>query len=139
VKRFVLDASIALAWFLDRPTPQYANRVRLLLLHGHRAVVPSLWQLEMANGFVVAERRGMFSSVETSEALQQLDVVIAHSVDASLESVSMRSALQSARQFRLTAYGAVYLETALRENLPIATLDKQLHSAASKAGIEVIS
>jgi predicted nucleic acid-binding protein len=93
----------------------------------------------MANGFVVAERRGMFPTTETSEALQQLDVVVTQAIEASLESVSLRSALQSARQFRLTAYGAVYLETALRENLPIATLDKQLLSAASRAGVEVVS
>src|SRR5208282_6712261 len=83
VKRFVLDASIALAWFLDRPTAQYADHVRQLLLRGDRAVVPALWQLEMANGFIVAERRGALTPSDTTEALENLDVVIVQAVEDS--------------------------------------------------------
>jgi predicted nucleic acid-binding protein len=139
VKRFVLDASVALAWFLDRPTAPYANHVRELLLHGDRAVVPALWQFEIANGFIVAERRGVLSVVDTSEALQKLDVVVAQAIENSQDSVSMRRALNAARRFGLTAYDAVYLETALGQDLPLATLDRQLKAAASKAGVEVLS
>ena len=57
MNRFVLDASVALAWFVNNPVPPYALRVRQLLLDGARALVPALWQLEMANGLAVAERR----------------------------------------------------------------------------------
>jgi predicted nucleic acid-binding protein len=139
VKRFVLDASVALAWFLDRPTAQYADHVRQLLLRGNRAVVPALWQLEIANGFVVAERRGLLMPSDTTEALQKLDVVVAQAIESSQDAASMRSVLRTAREFRLTAYDAVYLEMALRQNLPLATLDRQLLAAASKAGVEVVS
>jgi predicted nucleic acid-binding protein len=51
----------------------------------------------------------------------------------------MNRALQAGRKFGLTAYDAVYLETALREELPLATLDRQLATAASKAGVEIVS
>jgi predicted nucleic acid-binding protein len=139
VKRFVLDASVALAWFLDRPTAQYALHVRELLLHGSRAVVPALWRLEIANGFVMAERRGTLTSSDITEALQNLDVVIAQAIENSQDSFSMRRLLHTAREFRLTAYDASYLETALRQALPLATLDRQLLSAASRAGIEIVS
>ncbi len=139
MKRFVLDASVALAWFLDRPTAQYADHVRQLLLRGNRAVVPALWQLEIANGFVVAERRGLLMPSDTTEALQKLDVVVAQAIESSQDAASMRSVLRTAREFRLTAYDAVYLEMALRQNLPLATLDRQLLAAASKAGVEVVS
>lgn len=139
MKRFVLDASVALAWFLNRPTAQYADHIRQLLLRGHRAVVPALWQLEIANGFVIAERRGMLTPADTTEALQNLDVVIAQAIENSRDPVSMRHALHAAREFRLTAYDAVYLETALRQELPLATLDRQLLTAASKAGVEILS
>jgi len=37
---FVLDASVALRWFLDHPMPPFANRVKQHLLKGARAVVP---------------------------------------------------------------------------------------------------
>jgi hypothetical protein len=53
---FVLDASVALRWFLDHPVPVYANRVKQVFLKGIRAVVPALWHLEMSNGLVVAEK-----------------------------------------------------------------------------------
>jgi predicted nucleic acid-binding protein len=139
VKRFVLDASIALSWFLDRPTAKYADHVRQLLLRGHRAVVPALWQLEIANGFVTAERRGILTSSETAEALQNLDVVRAQAIENAGEAISMRGVLHMARQFQLTAYDAVYLETAVRQQLPLATLDRQLLTAASKAGVEIVS
>ncbi len=51
----------------------------------------------------------------------------------------MRRALLTAREFRLTAYDAVYLETALRQELPLATLDRQLLAAAARAGVEILS
>jgi len=42
-----------------------------------------------------------------------------------------------ARAFRLSAYDAVYLETAQREQLALATLDQSLRAAAIRAGVEV--
>ncbi len=139
MRRFVLDASVALAWFVDRPTAQYADHVRQRLLRGDRAVVPALWQLEIANGFVTAERRGILTPVDTNEALQTLDIVIAQAIEISQGPVSTRGVLHTARELRLTAYDAVYLETALRQELPLATLDRQLRTAASKAGVEIVS
>jgi predicted nucleic acid-binding protein len=139
VKRFVLDASVTLAWFLDRPTAPYADHIRQLLLRGSRAVVPSLWPLEIANGFITAERRGVLTSSDTVEALENLDIVVAQAIEHSPDPVSTRRALRTAREFRLTAYDAVYLETALRQDLPLATLDRQLVAAASKAGVEILS
>jgi predicted nucleic acid-binding protein len=139
VKRFVLDASITLAWFLDRPTARYADHVRQLLLHGNRAVVPALWRLEIANGFVSAERRGLLTPSDTAEALQNLDAVIAQAIEQSQDPASMRGVLHAAREFRLTAYEGVYLEIALRQQLPLATLDRHLLAAASKAKVEILS
>lgn len=139
MKRFVLDASITLAWFLDRPAARNAEHVRHLLLGGSRAVVPELWRLEITNGFLVAERRGLLTAADVAEGLQTLDVVIAQAIDNSQDSVSMRDLLGIARQFGLTAYDAVYLQTAIRQQLPLATLDRQLLAAASKAGVEIVS
>jgi len=40
--------------------------------------------------------------------------------------------------YRLTAYDAVYLELALRLNLPLATLDTDLASASQECGLELL-
>lgn len=81
----------------------------------------------------------MHTPSDTVEALRNLDLVITYAIDNSQDDVSMRRALQTARDFRLTAYDAVYLETALRQELPLATLDLQLVAAASKAGVKMVS
>jgi predicted nucleic acid-binding protein len=139
VKRFVLDASVTLSWFVDRPTAPYAGHIKELLLRGDRAIVPTLWQLEMANGFIIAERRSVLTPSDIVDALQDLDVVIAQAIENSQDPISMRRALQAGRKFGLTAYDAVYLETALGQDLPLATLDRQLVKAASKAKVEILA
>lgn len=45
--------------------------------------------------------------------------------------------LARARAYNLSTYDASYLELALREGLPLATLDKDLKKAAIKAHIEI--
>lgn len=138
MKRFVLDASVTLAWFIDRPVVPYVEHVRELLLFGSRAIVPALWHLEITNGFLVAERRGTWTASNTAEALRALDVVIANSIELYSEPILARGILALARQFKLTAYDAVYLEAALHQGLPIATLDRQLRTAASAAGVGTV-
>jgi len=135
LKRFVLDASVALAWFIDRSIAPYAVSVRQLLLSGNRAVVPPLWQVEVWNGVVMAERRGVISASDTAELLQNLEVLIGQSIETSQEALSSRRIVAAAREFRLTAYDAVYLALAMQLQLPLATLDRALHHAATKAGV----
>ena len=47
--------------------------------------------------------------------------------------------LSLARHEQLTEYDAAYLELALRENLPLATLDDVLKRAAKKVGIALLA
>jgi predicted nucleic acid-binding protein len=138
VKRFVLDASVALAWFVDHPVAPYANHVKQLLLSGSRAVVPALWQLEITNGLLVAERRGTMTSLDTSQALHNLEIMLAQVIESSQEAVSLRRVLALGREFRLTAYDAAYLDTARGLQLPLATLDNRLAHAAADAGVELL-
>jgi|SRR5580692_8254929 predicted nucleic acid-binding protein len=131
--RFVLDASVTLSWFVDRPVAPYAAHVKQLLLKESQAVVPVIWRLEVANGFVMTER-GLSLPSDTTEMLQALDVVL-QSIETISDSVSMRQIIATSREFRLTAYDAAYLELARAQKLPIATLDRQIKAAAAKAGI----
>jgi predicted nucleic acid-binding protein len=136
LKRFVLDASIALAWFLDNPVSPYSLQVKQALLDGARAVVPALWHLEMANGLVVAERRRILTAAETTRALIDVELLTAQ-IDTTVDLVVVRQAVTTARSFLLTAYDAAYLDTARNEALPLATLDKRMRSAATQAGVEI--
>jgi predicted nucleic acid-binding protein len=137
VKRFILDASVTLAWFIDRPMAPYAALVKQRLLHGDRAVVPALWRLEVANGFVVAERRGILKPADTAEILQSFELVLAQCIENSEGSISMRHVIATARELRLTAYDAEYLDTARDQRLPLATLDRGLEEAAAQAGVSL--
>jgi len=137
LSRFVLDASIALAWFLDNPVAASASKAKQALLRGSRAVVPALWLLEITNGFVVAERRALITEAQTDAGLDELNRLLAQGVDISNETISPSRLLSLARAFRLSAYDAVYLETAQREQLALATLDQSLRAAAIRAGVEV--
>jgi predicted nucleic acid-binding protein len=136
--RFVLDASVALRWFLSDPVPTYARQVRRLMLDGARAVVPALWHLEMANGLAAAERRGILTPVDIDRSLGDIERLLGQAIETDSALVSARQALATARAFRLSAYDAVYLDVARRERLPLATLDKKLRAAAKQAGVALL-
>lgn len=135
MRRFVLDASVSLAWFLDEPVPDLARRVRSALENGARALVPSLWYLEVANGFAIGERRGLLNPSQSQRCLDDIQKPLADAIDSSANLVSGRLALSVARTFRLTAYDAAYLEMARQEQIPLATLDKALMAAAANVGV----
>jgi predicted nucleic acid-binding protein len=138
VRRFVLDASVALAWFLDKPEPAEAVRIKRFLLAGSRAVVPALWHLEIANGLAVAERRGILSAADSNRCLLDIEQLLAQALDTSPNQIPVRQALMTARAFGLSAYDSVYLDLARSEGLPLATLDQKLRAAAKAASVELI-
>ena len=63
---FVLDASVALAWSFRDEQNAYAHRM-LRRLEDDPAVVPVAWMLEVANGLLVAERRGRFTAADVAQ------------------------------------------------------------------------
>jgi len=136
--RFVLDASVALRWYLSNPLPLYARRVKGLMLGGAQAVVPGLWQLEMANGLAVAERRAALNPADADQALTDIELMLGQAIETNSELVPVRHALTTARTFQLSAYDAVYLDLARREGLPLATLDEPLRAAAVRAGVTLV-
>lgn len=138
MKSFVLDASIVLAWFVDPMVGPLAARVRRLLIQGDRALVPHLWRPEVANGFVIAQRRGILTADRSAQAFAELDLLLARSIETASTDLSIQHVVTTAQTFALTAYGATYLETARREHLPLATLDRALARAATEAGVALL-
>jgi predicted nucleic acid-binding protein len=138
VKRFVLDASVASAWLLDDPVPAYAIDVKSSL-RNTRALVPPLWTLEVANALAVGERRGILTSDQVARSMGVIEQLLGEAIETIASLVTFRQVLATARSFRLTAYDAVYLETARSEGVPLATLDRALRGAARQAGVELLS
>lgn len=139
MKRFVLDASIALAWFVDPTVAPLATRVQRFLLQGDRAVVPYLWRPEVANGFVIAQKHGVLTAVRSAQAFAELDLLLIQSIENVSHDLSIQRVVATAANFGLTAYDATYLETARDQQLPLATLDRKLATAAGRAGVSLVS
>lgn len=135
--RFVLDASVTLSWLIDHSTAPYATRIRQLLSSGSYAVVPALWQWEIANGFVIAERRGILAPVDTAHILQTFEAMLS-SIEIRQDLIPIHRIIKTAVGYQLTVYDAAYLELAKEERLPIATLDHALAKAAAKAAVPLI-
>jgi len=100
-------------------------------------VVPSLWFLEITNVLLQAERR---NRITASDATTQLELLrlLPISVEHSTQVKAFNSIITLARIEGLTSYDAAYLELAIRQGLPLATLDKRLAQAAKNANIEVL-
>ena len=133
---FVLDASMTLSWaFEDEATPFTVAVLRSLeTVH---AVAPALWPFEVASVLSAAERLGRINAPEQAEFLERLrllPIAIEHRPAAWLA----QQILPLARTCQLSAYDAAYLELAVREGLPLATLDEDLRRAASAAGVALV-
>jgi predicted nucleic acid-binding protein len=124
---------MALSWHFSDEHSEFTASI-LRRLSAERAIVPALWPTEVANGLLVAERRGRIKSAELAAAVRRtLDLPI------DIRQLSLASALGSiselARAHGLTVYDATYLHLALEEGLPLATLDDDLIAAARRVGL----
>jgi predicted nucleic acid-binding protein len=133
VIRFVVDSSLTMAWYLEDEQDAYADATHAALIDGAEAIVPSLWPYEVANGFRMAERRGRIQSGEIPRVLALL-APLPIQVQATVHERARGEVLALARQEGLTCYDAAYLELAMREGLPLASLDGQLREAAGRVG-----
>ena len=122
---YVLDASLAAAWFLPDEASGAADRLLADIL-ANSPLVPSLFRHEVRNLLLVAERRDRLSASDVDEALIKLATLPIAVRDVGGD----RDVLMLARKYGLTAYDPAYLALALAERLPLATLDKRLAAAA---------
>lgn len=134
-KEFVLDGSVTMSWYFADESNAYADAV-LTALETGRAVVPSLWALEVANTVLVGERRKRSTEAQAAVWLGILET-LAIEVDGETASHAWGGTLALARSHNLSAYDATYLELALRRGLPLATLDATLKSAAQAVGVSL--
>ena len=130
---FVLDASIAACWaFDDEDYPTAANALERV--RTDEARVPTLWWYEVRNTLIVNERRGRIAESDTTAFLRNL-ARLGVTVDPAPDEASV---LELARRHRLSVYDASYLELAMRDSIPLATLDRELITAATAENLTLL-
>lgn len=131
--RFVIDASIlaAIALAEERHPRAFAA---LALLKRCSATAPTLLFFELRNVLLVGERRKRLTEAE-SGAFLRIVKRLPIDADASCDEAQL---LTVARRHRLTIYDAAYLELAVREGLPLATLGADLEKAARAEGVGIV-
>ncbi|MBP9691921.1 MAG: type II toxin-antitoxin system VapC family toxin [Alphaproteobacteria bacterium] len=133
MNRFVLDCSVAMSWcFEDEKSPEGDRVLDHLMKEESKAIVPSLWRLEVVNVLNVAERRGRLS---TAQSLLFLDFLLELPIIIDETPQDLKDILLLSRTYSLSAYDASYLDLASREQISLATLDNKLKSAANVACI----
>ena len=127
----VIDASIAAAWCFPDEEPTLGADVLALDIADGTLVVPGVFWYEIRNALLRAERRGRIdrdSSVVFLAQLGELQTEVDSGHDEG-------QALALARRHNLTFYDAAYLETAVRRDARLATLDGALATAAASEGV----
>lgn len=117
---YVLNASVAVAWYLPETSSAEARRCRDRLARREiRCVVPSLHWWEVGNVARTYVRRGEIDE-ELARELYDLHL------DAGLEVAEpeRRRTLEVALEYDATVYNAVYIALALDLDLPLLTAER---------------
>ncbi len=131
----VLDASLALQWFLEDETDRKYSLGILENLSEKRALVPILWFYEVGNGLLMAYRRKRISVEQIDGFLTRLAAL---PIEAAQQSPANVLGLPAVAQvYGLTNYDAAYLALAQQLNLPLATTDSALRKAAASASVRI--
>ncbi len=127
----VLDASVAIAWwFPDEAGTLDANAVATRLA-GEPGITSGIFWNEIRNVLVRSEWRERISSEGTMRFLERMAEL---DIEVDTDHVETET-LALARRHRLTVYDASYLETAIRRQAELATLDRDLAIAARREGM----
>lgn len=133
--RFVVDTSVVMSWCFEDEGNGYAETV-LESLESAEAIAPAIWPLEVGNVLLVAERKkrlGQAASVRFLSLLGALPITVEQEPSERM----LKEILSLARTLGLSTYDASYLDSAMRLDLPLATLDAALANAAKKSGVQM--
>lgn len=122
----VLDSSIAAAWCFPEERTDYTNAILKAIATPLEAIAPRLWAYEVRNAVMMGLRRKRITRADALEFLESITGLPIRLADP----VSYDEVFHLANHHALTVYDAAYLDLAIREGLPLASLDKALCKAA---------
>jgi len=134
---FIVDCSIAMTWlFNNEATPKTAELLNRL--SAETALVPSWWFVEVTNVIALAERKGRITPAQSGAFIADLSKLDIEQDDQA-SARAFAHLLPLCRTHQLTSYDAMYLELAVRRDLPLATLDADRRKASKKLGIKLLA
>jgi len=136
VNDFVLDASLAVQWFLEDEADRKYSLDILSSLSEKRALVPALWFYEVGNGLLMAHRRKRISFGQIDAFLSRLKALPIDTLPQSPDEILNLPTLAQAHG--LTVYDAAYLFLAMKSNSSLATTDNALRRAAASTGVKIL-
>jgi len=129
VERFVLDASVALEWFL--PGSRESTRYAVAILGGiergaYIPAVPEFWHYEVASALLAAKRDKRMGAGKLKNAATRLAALQPETF-----AIEMRvpEVIAAGLQFHLQGYDALYFELARRLGVAIASVDGGIQTA----------
>lgn len=128
----VVDASIALSWVIASQNTDAANA--LLRTANAEFVAPYIFQFEIRNALLEAERRDKAQPCAVDEAIHSIMANFV-SCEPPPDEPHLLLVFDLARQERLSFFDASYLECAMRIAATLATRDGPLLEAAARRNV----
>jgi predicted nucleic acid-binding protein len=130
---FVIDASILAAWLLPDEARQDTDALLDRVIE-ERPCAPDLLQHEFRSLLVKAVRRKRVAETDLPLLIRRHDQIAIRIAGPG----EVRAVLALALKHHLTPYDTAYLDLALDEALPLASLDKDLRRAAAAEGVALL-
>lgn len=131
MRRIVIDASVALKWYLaDEEHSQKAlGLLDKYISNELDMLAPSLLEYEVINGLVIAKKRGR---IQEDKILMAIDGFISLELKLINLSFCYPKVIHYCKASNRSAYDASYLAMADKEKIPLITADKELFNAVKK-------
>lgn len=133
---FVLDNSVVMSWCFEDEANDYADAV-LEKLTTARAYVPAIWAFEVVNVLLVAERKNRIKQADSSRFVNLL-LQLPIEIDPLIPGAVIPVMLSLGRNLSLSSYDLAYLNLAIQNGCPLATLDQKLIAAAEETGVPLL-
>ncbi|MEI1373014.1 type II toxin-antitoxin system VapC family toxin [Nostoc sp. UHCC 0926] len=123
MSQYVLDASIAIKWFIPEV---YSDAARRLVASNHTFLVPDFFFPEVGNVLWKRVRRGEDTAENARQILADLNAV---PVEVYLSQPLMPLALDIALQTDRAVYDSLYLALAITQQCQMVTADEKFYNA----------
>lgn len=131
MKQIILDASVALKWYL--PDERLSHKAISFLdqyVFGELDIsAPSLLEYEVINGLVIVQQRGR---IDEKTVLKAIEGFINLEIKFKQMNFFYPKTLQFCRKYHLSMYDASYLALADKTRIPFVTADERLYNSVHK-------
>lgn len=137
-ERFVLDASVAVEWFLPGGSSRgrYAEGILERISAEELApAVPDLWHYEIGSVLIAARRDKRLSAAKLRATQLVLRGLELETLVIELDAADL---IDLSQRYHLQGYDVVYFELARRLAVPIASIDDGIKTACGIFGVELL-